>query len=324
MPESPGHSTQDDGGRAETDNEERRKEDGASNGGKRFPARSSGGTNAKKSAEGPGLAPSDEMKLLREAREVAQAAAAASGSGRRARVPSRKLLEASGALEAGESAQWMTKEKKEEDARITRELKEQRKAAAAVGLKVGQVIETIVPVLRGVGNRSQGSFGAASVRGGGSAASKASWRKLTPAELREAAKRPGPRGAARGTSKRNNATASAVSKVLTVTNERERKTSATAVADGSLSERNRNGLAVTSAAERGAARNRPSTGEVATASGPKRSRDDRDEHSTQGASKRRKSEELGERQASAPKVTCELASCSRTAKFGVNGVVRYW
>ena len=88
------------------------------------------------------MAPSVEIRLLQEARESARAEAEASGSGRRPRAPSRKLLEASGALE-NEGAQWMTKEIKTADARVKKELREQRKHFKAAGLKTGEVIEAI-------------------------------------------------------------------------------------------------------------------------------------------------------------------------------------
>ncbi|CAM9278635.1 unnamed protein product [Ectocarpus sp. 8 AP-2014] len=126
-------------------------------------------------AEAPGLTPSDEMRLLQEARDSARAAAEASGCGRRARAPSRKFLEASGKM-VGESAQWMTREKKEEQARLSLTLKEQRKAAAAAGLKPGEVIEAATVAVAG-GDGSRGE----------NAPSNGSWRKLTPAEILQAA-----------------------------------------------------------------------------------------------------------------------------------------
>ncbi|CAM9662907.1 unnamed protein product [Scytosiphon promiscuus] len=113
-----------------------------------------------------GLAPSDEMRLFQEVRELARASAVASGSGRRARAPSRKVLEASGKL-AGGSIQWMTKEKKEEQARRTQEIKEQRRVAAAAGLKLGHVIETITLP-------PAGDAGAPGLAGGGSSGGGAS------------------------------------------------------------------------------------------------------------------------------------------------------
>lgn len=139
------------------------------------------------------MAPSVEMKLLLEARLSARAAAEASGSGRRARAPSRKALEASGKLR-NDGMQWLTREKKEEQARFKRTLKEQRKAAAAAGLKAGHVIETLaVPIVAG---------GAAvgGVEGGEAAPLKTGWRKLTPAEILHAA---GPQLAQDGTIERS-------------------------------------------------------------------------------------------------------------------------
>lgn len=150
-----------------------------------------------------GLAPSDEMRLFQEARESARAAAEASGSGRRPRPPSRKLLEASGKLMC-DSIQWMTKEKKEEEARFKREMKEQRKAAAAAGLKFGHRIEALA-LSTPVGAEAEG--GGAGTRGGetasagawtgiNAAVSSAFWRKLTPAEtLLAAGKQPSVDGA---------------------------------------------------------------------------------------------------------------------------------
>lgn len=49
-------------------------------------------------------------------------------------------MEALGKAE-GEGAQWMTKEKREERARISENRRRQRKAAAAAGLKAGEVLE---------------------------------------------------------------------------------------------------------------------------------------------------------------------------------------
>lgn len=64
----------------------------------------------------------------------------AAGMCRRARAPSRRAMEASGQAE-GEGAQWMTKDKREERARLSEKLKRQRRAAAAAGLKAGEVLE---------------------------------------------------------------------------------------------------------------------------------------------------------------------------------------
>lgn len=150
-----------------------------------------------------GLAPSDEMRLLQEARESARAAAEASGSGRRPRPPSRKALEASGKLVCN-SIQWMTKEKREEEARFKLEMKEQRKAAAAAGLKFGHRIEALAlsaPVgvkaeEGGTETRGGETLSADAWTGINAAVSNVLWRKLTPAEtLLAAGKQPSVDGA---------------------------------------------------------------------------------------------------------------------------------
>lgn len=89
------------------------------------------------------MSPSVEISLLMQARASAKAEVESSGSGRRPRAPSRKALEASGILK-NNSAQWMTKEIREADARLKKELREQRKQLKAAGLKRGVVLETYV------------------------------------------------------------------------------------------------------------------------------------------------------------------------------------
>lgn len=88
--------------------------------------------NAHRASTGP---PSWETTLdeVRRARDT-------DGTCRRARAPSRKAMEASGKVE-DEGVQWMTKEKREEQARLSEKLKRQRRAAAAAGLKAGEVLE---------------------------------------------------------------------------------------------------------------------------------------------------------------------------------------
>ena len=133
------------------------------------------------------MTPSVEINVPKKIRESARAAAEASGSGRRARVPSRKALEATGKLK-NEGTQWLTKEKKEEEAKRMRELKAQRKAAAAAGLRAGQVIEAVA-----VGGMGGGTSADAGGRGDGvktlSGLPKMVWRKLSPAEILEATRK---------------------------------------------------------------------------------------------------------------------------------------
>ncbi|CBN75821.1 expressed unknown protein [Ectocarpus siliculosus] len=90
-----------------------------------------------------GMSPSVEMLILRQAREAAKKEAEASGGGRRARAPSRRALEASGRLR-GDGAQWMTREKRAEQARVNTELREKRKKSREAGLTVGVVLEAFV------------------------------------------------------------------------------------------------------------------------------------------------------------------------------------
>ncbi|CAM9356527.1 unnamed protein product [Ectocarpus fasciculatus] len=95
------------------------------------------------SRQSEGMAPSTEMLVLKQAREAARTEAEVNGGGRRPRAPSRRALEASGRLR-GEGAQWMTREKKAEQARVKTELREKRKQSREAGLKVGVVLEAIV------------------------------------------------------------------------------------------------------------------------------------------------------------------------------------
>ncbi|CAM9549821.1 unnamed protein product, partial [Ectocarpus sp. 12 AP-2014] len=127
--------------------------------------------------------------------ESPRAADGGGGSGgRRARAPSRKLLEASGRV-AAEGAQLLTKAKKEEENRLKREMKEQRRAAKSAGLKLGEVIEaTAAPLSEeesGSGGGGGGGGGSRGSDGGDDAFSAGegspSWRKLSPSDMLRAA-----------------------------------------------------------------------------------------------------------------------------------------
>ncbi|CAN0049642.1 unnamed protein product [Pylaiella littoralis] len=133
----------------------------------------------------------------RSPREAAvEAANGSSSGGRRARAPSRKLLEASGKV-ADEGVQLLTKEKKQEEARLKMEMKEQRRAAKTAGLKLGEVIEAtaLPPSFSGEETGGSGSGGGASWDSDKSGAFNVteatlpnlSWRKLSPAEILKAA-----------------------------------------------------------------------------------------------------------------------------------------
>ena len=196
-----------------------------------------------------GLAPSDEIRLLQEARESARAAVEASGSGRRPRAPSRKLLEASGKLMC-DSIQWMTKEKRAEEARFKQEMKEQRKAAAAAGLKFGHRMEALAlsaPVdarveENGAVTNDGETANATAWTGIKAAATSAFWRKLTPAEtLMAAGKQPSGDGAQLDTPASKVITTEAAGIKTTGVGRRDQETSdaPTAVAKAGVPERKR-------------------------------------------------------------------------------------
>lgn len=139
-------------------------------------------------ADTSGMSPSVELLVLKQAREAAKREAEASGSGRRPRAPSRRALEASGRMK-DEGAQWMTREKKAEQARAQKELREQRRQYRAAGLSVGVVVEAYVAngtaAATGTGDGTVGGGGS----GGGGAGlpdpahGEPGWQKVSPALL---------------------------------------------------------------------------------------------------------------------------------------------
>eukprot|EP00752_Nemacystus_decipiens_P011350 g10085.t2 len=264
-------------------------------------SRTKGLSSAFRAADASGLAPSDEMRLLLEARQSTRVAGEASNSGRRSRVPSRKFLEASG-RESDEGAQWMTKEKREEQARKKRELKEQKKAAAAAGLRVGQVLETAALRLpRGA------SCGGAAWGGGGRVVSKVVWRKLTPAELLRVV---GKQSAIDG-AQLDNAKAADTTNAIPVSKKKQEESASTSAAAaseiGTVPEEQKKYVA---GAGGPAALQGSTVAEMAHESWPKRRRQDLDEGAGGGGKR-------------AAKATCEFENCPKKASFGVNGVVRY-
>ncbi|CAM9443265.1 unnamed protein product [Scytosiphon promiscuus] len=135
------------------------------------------------------MAPSTEILSVRQAREAAKKEAEAAGGGKRARAPSRRVLEASGRM-TDDGAQWMTREKKEEEAKFNAELREQRKRYRAAGLRFGVVLEAFVPraLTSGATESGEGSGVAAGVgvdggSGGEAAAPRngTEWHKVSPA-----------------------------------------------------------------------------------------------------------------------------------------------
>lgn len=276
-----------------------------------------------------GLAPSDEMRLFQEARESARAAAEASGSGRRARAPSRKLLEASGKM-TGESIQWMTREKKEEEVRLKMEMKEQRKAAAAAGLKCGHVFEAVAlpaPVRARAGAGVEGIASGGALSGGEGAASNVPRQKLTPVKFGRADGKLAAVGEAQQSLTGSAGTTAEASDGATTDEKGERAPAPPAAEENVVSDRKRKGVA---SAGGPTARRGSTVVEVSGKRKPKRSRqakfkaerDGSKDHAEQGTPKGRTAGGGG----AAGKTTgaCESESCSKTATFGVNGTVRYW
>lgn len=264
------------------------------------------------------MTPSAEIRLLQQARESARTEAEASGSGRRARAPSLKFLEAAGLVE-NEGAQWMTKEIKEAEAKRVKDLREQRKQYKAAGLKSGEVIEAYsAPTASAGGVVSVNSGGA---RGGIEQigvkelpADKHNWRKVAPAEVLKQAG--GRQSLAWVALKAGKATASA--------QDRDMVTPARS-ANESVNKRKgapSDGKSSPTTSSRSA--------DVKSSKTSKRSRQSKH----QDGGKRRG----GKRAASTVDVerglnreektmittTCEFQSCRKRATFGVNGAVRYW
>ena len=281
-------------------------------------------------ADNMDMTPSVEINVLKETRESARATAEASGSGRRARIPSRKALEASGKLK-NEDIQWLTKEKKEEDAKRVKELKAQRKAAAAAGLKAGEVIEAVA--IGGMGGGTSADTGG---NGDGvetlSGLPKMTWRKLSPTEILEAAKRqpitkvavkPPHCGSSVAASEKRDASDYEIGKRLIDT-------------DAGTSDKCRHKKVVSEAHETvwmDSAKTSPGRSEDST-----RQRGSLEVHKqalldhTRGILPRSSSREAivrdGERFSGSGQIgsvsVCHFEGCSRKATFGVNGNVRYW
>lgn len=249
-----------------------------------------------------GLAPSDEMRLFQEAREAARAAAEASGSGRRARAPSRKCLEASGKMVA-ESIQWMTKEKREEAARLKMEMKEQRKAAAAAGLKFGHYLEAIAvpsPVGDRDGTEVTGIAGGGALSGGEGVMSNVPGQNPTPAKIGRADGEPTAVEEGQQSLTGSAGTAAEASSGAITDEKDEEKPASVATEEIAVSKRKPKRVvsAGGSTARKGLT--------VVEGDGKRKSKRSK----TGGAAVKA--------------VVCESKKCSETATFGVNGTVRYW
>ena len=276
--------------------------------------------------------------------------------GRRARAPSRKLLEAVGRV-ADEGVQLLTKEKKEEEARLKMEMREQRRAAKTAGLRPGQVIEaTAVPGSFSGGEAGSGS-GAASWESDKSGAfsvgevlpSNLSWRKLSPAETLLAAQQQ--QKAAKEEAKQSLEPAGDTQAGMKIGPKTEGKrggsgtvSPAAAADNGSNTSNKRKEVAEASpassprsgatGADCGEAvkvhkkRARPAKGAAEVGS----KRHGEQVNTALNAAKRRRSRELSEgERTSKPsggkasgKIACELDDCHEPASYGINDTVRYW
>lgn len=263
------------------------------------------------------MAPSVEIQLLKKAREVARAEAEASGSGRRARAPSRKLLEASGVLK-NDCAQWMTKEIKEADLKLKKDLREQRKRFRSVGLKAGQVIEELaIPQSDGIGlvgeiglvvnNRGSAKFGDSEVSATSPSMSD-NWRKLTTSEiLRQAGKQ-------------------LVEEVATAANDDAAKSLPPATGNAQASPKKRPwSLADTASGTK----KEPTGTDTSSARDTKRAKTTSKDGDCTPAlnagkeSTHHQAKDSGDCEESEG-VRCEHDGCGKAALFGVNGTVRYW
>lgn len=270
------------------------------------------------------MAPSVEIRLLQKARESARAAAEASGSSRRARAPSRKLLEASGVLKY-EGAQWMHKEIKGAETRLKKKLREQRKQFGEVGLKAGKVTQGFSVPQQAAGAR--GGLGVGSDGGGSSLSgegtggnhgvgrllsSKHNWRQLSTSEiLQEAGKQRAAEGVA--SRKRGGQALAEAAESTTGGGPSMKRTWAVSEAIGKMPKRSR-------LVGKGGGGNNKGHGKNAaevkdTRSGKPKPWEGGKGDVEQGDGGQGETSNLSK---------CQHDSCSTPATFGVNGTVRYW
>lgn len=88
-------------------------------------------TRLSRSAHSAGLCPSAEINLVKRLRQAALAEAEASGTGRRARAPSRRAIEAAG---MADGEQWIKKERTGKEARKPAEAKKEQKAVGVAAV----------------------------------------------------------------------------------------------------------------------------------------------------------------------------------------------
>lgn len=290
-------------------------------------------------ADTSGMAPSVEIRLLQEVRASARAAADASGSGRRARAPSRRLLEASGLIK-NEAAQWMTKEIKEADAKLKQKLREQRKQFREVGLKAGVVIEALsVPeagsgggVAVGLSDSSGGGEVIGEIDGGGRQPSSThSWRTLTTAEIIEEARK---KRASESTNQHTHDGASlATSEIgdtqsshLENTGESSKKRKGDLLGNAA-GDRKESPVSETDNAVKAKRTRQVEHGKADNSEHEKKAAEDEKTDDKQQARGKEKCEEEGEADGEGEvgsMATCEHGGCQSQAILGASGIGRYW
>ena len=244
------------------------------------------------------------------------------GACRRSRAPSRKAKEAAGKTES-EGAQWMTKEKREEQARLSEKLRRQRKAAAAAGLRAGEVLEEYhVPAMPiDAGAPPPVDEADASSFDGGSGSDRTRGARKESRGVRSGRKASRTETAVQGTQAQH--------PVNVATRPPAGRDAAPAFAGGSctgaLSNDRNDGTATGgSTAPR---RDGPSGARQRRSIGKKK-RDTLAEQACKGAGNRSRAG-LGNagargRNEIAKETKCEFQNCSKIATFGVNLTVRYW
>lgn len=246
----------------------------------------------------------------------------AGGTGRRARAPSRKAMEAAGKAE-GEGVQWMTKEKREEQARLSEKLKRRRKAAAAAGLKAGQVLEEYdVPATPvDAGAPGPGEEPDASGDGG---SDKTRGARKGPQGLRSGRKANTTDSTLQGTKTKH--PVNVATRYHPARQGAAPTVASTSGAGGALSSGRNDGTMVARGDAPSGSKRERSVGkkkrdaQAEQAGKGERSRGPRGYRSRAGLGKAG----AGVRREAAKETKCEFQTCLKMATFGVNLTVRYW
>lgn len=285
-------------------------------------------------AETSGAAPSVEMKIFVAARESARAAAAASRSGRRARVPSFRALQAAGLAEV-EGAQWMSRARQEEEARKlraykenVREYKDYKKRVhkeLAARCKAGQVlVQAPTPDAANIGTGGTGGVSAVSgalVTAGKRGAVEISQQPQSQQADRAKQHDRGDKKTRRQSARPAGTTEASVDPATTSADE-----------DNELATKLNGASSLGGSLGKGASATSNSTSTVVSKlrwvvfADAGEQRREQDVCSTSGEARQDIQDGVqrnGECNA-VPVIPCHFEGCSKPATFGVNGIVRYW